>query len=149
VPLGPGDDAPTFAAQNQHGERVVCAYDRPTVVYFYPRDDTPRCTTEAEEFAAAFEDFRRAGVDIYGVSTDGVESHRTFAEATGVAFDLLADPDGNVAAAFGVLEGEVARRTTFVVVDGRVHGVYDGIRPAGHARDVLRDLVHTGLVTAE
>lgn len=149
MPLQPGDDAPTFAAQNQHDERVVCTYDRPTVVYFYPRDDTPGCTAEAEGFAAAFEEFERAGVDVYGVSTDDVESHRAFAADTGAEFDLLADTDGNVAAAFGVLEDEVARRSTFVVVDGEVLGVYDGVRPDGHARDVLRDLVDTGLVSVE
>jgi peroxiredoxin Q/BCP len=147
VPLEPGDDAPTFAADNQHGDRIVCQYERPTVVYFYPRDDTPGCTVEAEAFDAAIEDFRTAGVTVYGVSTDDVASHREFAEKYDIAFDLLADPEGNVAAAFEVpVENGAAARTTFVVVDGQVVATYEGVHPEGHAEDVLADLVETGIV---
>jgi peroxiredoxin Q/BCP len=146
VPLKPGDNAPTFAAENQDGERVVCQYDEPTVVYFYPRDDTPGCTVEAEEFDAAIDAYREAGVAVYGVSTDGVESHRDFADEYGLDFDLLADPEGSVADAFDVpITNGAAARTTFVVVDDQVVATYEGVHPEGHAEDVLQDLVETGI----
>lgn len=147
VPLEPGTDAPTFAAQNQAGKRVVCQYEQPTVVYFYPRDDTPGCTIEAEEFDDAIDAYREAGVTVYGFSTDDVESHRSFADAHDLDFDLLADPDGNIAEAFDVpVEDGAATRTTFVVVDGMVVATYEGVQPAGHAEDVLKDLLETGIV---
>ena len=147
MPLEPGDDAPTFAADNQHGDRIVCQYERPTVVYFYPRDDTPGCTVEAEAFDAAIEDFRTAGVTVYGVSTDDVDSHREFADEYDLDFDLLADPEGSVAEAFGVsVENGAAARTTFVVVGGQVVATYEGVHPDGHAEDVLQDLIETGIV---
>ena len=150
MPLAPGDDAPTFAAQNQHDERVVCQYDRPTVLFFYPRDDTPGCTTEATQFEAHREDFETAGIDLYGISTDSVESHREFADAQDLSFDILADPDANVASAFDVaLTDGAAHRTTFVVVGGVVRAVYDGVHPDGHAENVLADLVQTGLVSVD
>ena len=84
---------------------------------------------------------------MYGVSTDGVDSHRAFAENEGLSFDLLADPEGNVAEAFGVelVDGH-ARRTTFVIAHNKVVGLYEGVRPDGHAKDVLRDLGETGLL---
>lgn len=147
MPLKPGSDAPTFAAQNQAGERVVCHYDQPTVVYFYPRDDTPGCTIEAEAFDDALDSYHDAGVTVYGVSTDDVESHRAFAEEYDLAFDLLADPDGNVAEAFDVpVENGAAARTTFVVVDEQIVATYEGVRPEGHAEDVLEALIETGIV---
>jgi len=146
VPLKPGDDAPTFAAENQTGERIVCQYDRPTVVYFYPRDDTPGCTVEAEGFDDSLAAYHEAGVTVYGVSTDGVESHRDFADEYDIGFDLLADPEGNVAAAFDVpVENGAAARITFVVVDGQVIATYEGVHPDGHAEDVLQDLIETGI----
>lgn len=93
--LDPGDPAPDVAATNQHGETVAPSFDEPTVVYFHPADGTPGCTTEAEQFAREREAYDDADLTVYGVSTDGVESHREFAAETGVEFDLLADPDGH------------------------------------------------------
>jgi peroxiredoxin Q/BCP len=148
MPLEPGTDAPTVTAPNQHGESVAPSFDQPTVLYFYPEDGTPGCTTEATEFDRELETYRDAGVAVYGVSTDSVDSHAAFAAAHGIEFDLLADPDGTVAAAFDVdrrSTGEAAR-TTFVVVDGEVYDVYTGVTPDGHARDVLGDLLDDGVV---
>jgi len=148
MPLSPGDHAPSVAATNQYGDRLTLAFARPTVLYFYPRDDTPGCTTEATEFDAMLGAYREAGVSVYGVSTDDAESHRAFAEAHDIGFDLLADPDGNIAEAYGVpVENGAARRTTFVLLDGTVRAVYDGVYPEGHAEAVLEDLVETGLIT--
>ena len=148
--LEPGDPAPEFAAPNQDGEAIEPDWSGVSVVYFYPRDDTPGCTTEAEQFQTELESYEEAGVTVYGVSVDDVDSHATFADEHSLEFDLLADPDGDVVAAFDVdAKRGVAARTTFVVVDGTVQAVYDGVDPDGHARDVLRDLVETGIVALD
>ncbi|MDS0281880.1 peroxiredoxin [Haloarcula onubensis] len=148
--LEPGVSVPDVVAKNQHGDVVRPDFATPTVLYFYPRDDTPGCTTEAREFEDEADRYENYGVSVYGVSTDGVESHREFAESEGLSFDLLSDPDGNVAEAFGVeLADGHARRTTFVIAHNTVVGLYEGVRPSGHAKDVLRDLGETGLLNPE
>jgi peroxiredoxin Q/BCP len=148
--LDTGDPVPPVTATTQDGDRITVDFAAPTVLYFYPRDGTPGCTTEAAEFDAELETFREAGAVVYGVSTDGVDSHRAFADEQGIGFDLLADPDGKVADAFGVdTTGGAAARTTFVCARGRICGVYEGVRPEGHARDVLRDMLDLGLVSLE
>ncbi|MDS0476386.1 peroxiredoxin [Natrinema sp. 1APR25-10V2] len=146
--LDAGDDAPTVTAPNQDGEEVSLEFEEPTVLYFYPKDDTPGCTVEANQFQRERETYRDAGVDVYGVSTDDVDSHRSFCESEGLEFDLLADPDAEIADAFGVelRDGKTAR-TTFLLADGEVKAVYEGVDPDGHARDVLLDALDDGLVT--
>jgi peroxiredoxin Q/BCP len=148
--LEPGDPAPEITAPNQDGESVEPDWSGVSVVYFYPRDDTPGCTVEAEQFQAELGSYEEADVTVYGVSVDDVASHADFAEEYSLEFDLLADPGGEGVEAFDVdTKGGVAARTTFVVVDGAVQAVYDGVDPDGHARDVLRDLVETGIVTID
>jgi peroxiredoxin Q/BCP len=145
--LEPGDPAPDVSAPNQDGESVSPDFDDVTVLYFYPEDGTPGCTTEAAQFVAERDVYEETGVDVYGVSTDSVESHRAFADEQDVWFDLLADPEGEVAEAFGLgLEQGRAPRTTFVLDDGEVTRVYEGVDPDGHARDVLMDLLDDGVV---
>lgn len=149
MPLAAGDDAPTVTAPNQDGEEVRLAFEEPTVVYFYPKDDTPGCTIEATQFQRERETYRDAGVDVYGVSVDDVDSHRSFCESEGLEFDLLADPDGELADAFDVelRDSGVTTRTTFFLADGEVRAVYEGVDPDGHAREVLLDAIDDGLVT--
>ena len=150
MPLDTGDPAPQVTATNQDSERVTVDSAAPTVLYFYPWDGTPGCTTEAEQFDAELDTYREAGVRVYGVSTDDAGSHREFAADRGLGFDLLADPEGRVAEAFGVdTTGGAADRTTFVCAGGQVCGVYEGVRPDGHARQVLRDMLEMGLVSLE
>jgi len=148
--LEPGDRVPDVVADNQDGDAVRPDFATPTVLYFYPKDDTPGCATEARQFEAEAERYGKYGVSVYGVSTDDVESHRAFADSEGLSFDLLADPDGNVAEAFGVelVDGH-ASRTTFVIAHNQVVGLYEGVRPDGHAKDVLRDLGEAGLLNPE
>jgi peroxiredoxin Q/BCP len=145
--LEPGDPAPEVSAPNQHGETVSPDYEGVTVLYFYPEDETPGCTVEAQQFGTEAESYADAGVTVYGVSTDDVASHAAFAEAEGIEFDLLADPEEVVCEAFGVprITGR-AKRTTFVVVDGVVERVYESVDPDGHARDLLLDLLDDGVV---
>jgi peroxiredoxin Q/BCP len=150
MPLEPGDAAPGVETDNQHGETVAPDWTGVSVVYFYPKDDTRGCTIEAKQFQTELETYREAGATVYGVSVDDVASHADFAEEYGLAFDLLADPDAEVADAFEVeLDQGVTLRTTFVVVDGRVQAVYEGVQPDGHAREVLQDLVDTGIVSLD
>ncbi|OAQ52920.1 peroxiredoxin [Natrinema mahii] len=147
--LETGDDAPTVTAPNQDGEDVTLSFESPTVLYFYPKDDTPGCTVEANQFQRELETYRDAGVDVYGVSIDDVDSHRAFCDSEGLEFDLLADPDAEIADAFDVelRDSGVTTRTTFLLADGDVQAVYDGVDPDGHAREVLLDALEDGLVT--
>ncbi|WP_226004637.1 peroxiredoxin [Natrinema salinisoli] len=149
MPLAPGDDAPAVTAPNQDGDDVNLTFEEPTVVYFYPKDDTPGCTIEANQFQRELETYRDAGVDVYGVSIDDVDSHRSFCKSEGLEFDLLADPDGEIADAFAVelRDSGVTTRTTFLLADGEIQAVYEGVDPDGHARDVLMDALEDGLVT--
>lgn len=145
--LDADEPAPSISAPNQDGEDVEPPFEEPTVLYFYPRDDTPGCTTEATEFAAEHDSYREAGVTVYGVSTDDVDSHRAFAAENEIPFDLLADPEGEVADAFDVPhEGGAAERTTFVLSEGAIETVYEGVDPNGHARTVLSDMLDRDLV---
>ena len=141
--LKQGDPAPEITATNQYGEEVTPTFEAPTVVYFYPKDFTGGCTVEANDFQAALPQYREAGIDIYGISLDDVDSHAEFADEEGILFDLLADPEGTVAEAFGLDtdEGHTDRRT-FVLADGAVFATYNPelTDPSGHAREVLNDI---------
>jgi len=145
--LDVGDDAPAVSADNQDGETVSLDFAEPTVLYFYPRDDTPGCTVEAKEFDAELDQYREAGVTVYGVSTDDADSHEAFCEKYGLRFDLLADPDGEIADAFDVDHARgAAERVTYVLAGGEVKAAYAGVKPDGHAREVLEDVRAAGLV---
>jgi thioredoxin-dependent peroxiredoxin len=113
-----------------HGHNVV--------VYFYPKDDTPGCTVEGKEFRDSIEQFEALDCVVIGVSTDSAERHRAFAEKHALPFILLADEDGKLAAAFGVLNGKYAARSTFVLdTDLRVRRAFHEVTPRGHAAQVL------------
>jgi len=150
MPLSPGEPVPEVTATTQDGDRITVDFQAPTVLFFYPEDGSPGCTTEASQFQAELPAYREAGVAVYGISTDDVDAHAAFAEHQDLAYDLLADPDGNVAEAFGVdLTDGRAARTTFVCARGQVCGLYEGVRPDGHARNVLVDILDVGLVTVD
>ena len=108
------------------------------VLYFYPKDDTPGCTVEGKEFRELHDQFNALDCVIVGVSTDSVESHRAFADKHGFPFTLLADQGGALAQAWGVLDGRMAQRATFVLGrDGAVARVFHDVTPRGHAQRVL------------
>lgn len=108
------------------------------VVYFYPMDDTPGCTVEGKEFRNQFESFEGLDCVVIGVSTDSVERHRAFAEKHAFPFILLADTEGRLASAFGVLKGKHAARSTFLLDhDLRVRRAFHDVTPRGHAVQVL------------
>jgi peroxiredoxin Q/BCP len=113
-----------------HGHNVV--------VYFYPKDDTPGCTVEGKEFRDSYEQFQALDCVVIGVSTDSSARHRAFAEKHALPFILLADEDGKLATAFGVLNGRYAARSTFVLdTDLRVRRAFHEVTPRGHAAQVL------------
>ncbi|ELZ04922.1 alkyl hydroperoxide reductase/ thiol specific antioxidant/ Mal allergen [Natrialba chahannaoensis JCM 10990] len=138
--LDSGDTAPEVSAINQDGKRVTLEFSRPTVLYFYPKDESPGCTIETRQFNEALDAYDDAGIEVFGVSTDDVESHSQFCSRYDLEFDLLADPTAAVANAFGVDTTDgTADRVTFVLTDGRVEHVYRNVEPNGHAREVLMD----------
>jgi len=104
------------------------------VVYFYPKDDTPGCTREACEFR---DQSRHLGAVVLGVSTDRPESHTAFAQKFNLGFPLLSDVEGAVARRWGVQDGEVARRVTFVLDrEGRIANVFEPVKVDGHVWEV-------------
>jgi peroxiredoxin Q/BCP len=146
-----GKPAPDFELQTDTGETVRLSdfHGKPVVLYFYPKDDTPGCTTEACEFRDAYDRYRERGVEILGVSPDDVASHRKFRSKYELPFTLLADPDHAVAEAYGVWgEKKFAgksylgiNRSTFLIdAEGNVARAMRGIKPAGHAVKVLEEL---------
>jgi peroxiredoxin Q/BCP len=133
------------------GEPVTLSSFRgkPIVLYFYPKDDTPGCTKEACEFRDAYDVFRERGAEVLGVSPDDVASHGKFKSKYELPFTLLADPDHAVAEDYGVwTERKFAgktymgiNRSTFVIDrDGNVARAMLGIKPTGHAAQVIDSL---------
>ncbi|WP_248896773.1 thioredoxin-dependent thiol peroxidase [Haloplanus halobius] len=149
--LDVGDDAPDFELPDQHGETVSLADFRGqrVVVYFYPRANTPGCTTEACGFQARVDAFRDRDAEIVGISDDPVDDLAAFAEQEDLTFSLLSDESGEVAAAydsygekqmFGKTFDGVFRNTYVVGPDGHIEHVYEGVSPEGHAEEILSDL---------
>ena len=143
-----GTPAPDFELQSDSGETVKLSdfRGRPVVLYFYPKDNTPGCTTEACEFRDAYDVFRERGAEVLGVSPDDVRSHEKFKQKHSLPFTLLADPSHEVAEAYGVWgEKKFAgktymgiNRSTFVIdEEGKIASAMRGIKPAGHAKEVL------------
>jgi len=146
-----GDAAPEFELADQSGQlhSLEDYRDQWVVLYFYPKDETPGCTTEACEFRDNIFAFREINVQILGVSLDDVESHQKFAENHGLPFPLLADIEGKAAEAYGVKTKmfgmTVAKRQTFLVgPDGTIAKHYEKVKPAEHSQQVLADLKELG-----
>jgi len=142
-----GAAAPDFELMDQDGmlHSLEDYRDRWVVLYFYPKDGTPGCTTEACEFRDNVFAFRNLNAQILGVSLDDKASHKAFADEYGLPFPLLADVDGIVAEAYGVKTRmfglTVAKRQTFIIApDGKVARHYTSVKPSTHSAQVLADL---------
>ena len=146
-----GKPAPDFELQNDAGETVKLSdlQGKQVVLYFYPKDDTPGCTTQACGIRDAFEEFERAGAVVLGVSPDSEASHVKFRNKYDLPFTLLADTDHGVAELYGVwgekrYQGRTymgVNRSTFVIAeDGTVKSVMHNVKPDSHAADVLAAL---------
>jgi peroxiredoxin Q/BCP len=146
-----GETAPEFELPDQDGQlhSLEDYRDQWVVLYFYPKDETPGCTTEACEFRDNIFAFRDLNAQILGVSLDDVESHKAFSENHGLPFPLLADVDGVAATAYGVktrmLGMEIAKRQTFIIgPDGAIAKHYEKVNPSEHSKQVLADLAALG-----
>ena len=146
--LAPGEPAPPFSLPDQDGTIVTSETFRgkAAVVYFYPKDDTPGCTTEACQFNDNLQQFEQAGVPVIGVSPDAPESHVEFRNKYGLRFSLLSDPGHQTMAAYGAWadrpgRGEgVIRSTVLIGPDGTVTHAWYGVKADGHAAEVLQAL---------
>jgi peroxiredoxin Q/BCP len=143
-----GQPAPAFRLQDQAGKwHSLAEYKGKWVaLYFYPKDETPGCTTQACSFRDNVFAFNKEGAVILGVSVDDVASHKAFAEKHGLPFTILADSDKSVTRRYGVLKAymgvmEMARRDTFIIdPQGRIAKHYESVNPEGHSAVVLADI---------
>lgn len=142
-----GKPAPAFTLDTDAGEPLALKdlKGKPVVLYFYPKDDTSGCTTEACEFRDAFPRFTSSRAVILGVSPDSVKSHQQFKAKYDLPFTLLADPEHVVAEQFGVWKEKSmygrkymgVERTTFLIdAAGKIARVFEKVKPAGHAAEV-------------
>lgn len=143
--------APPVELPDQKGEKHTLQQYRGSwvLIYFYPKDDTPGCTTEACQIRDTFADFKKAGVVVLGVSKDSSKSHEKFVNKFALPFTLLADEKTEVAQAYGVW-GEKRmlghtymgmKRTSFLInPEGRIAKIYENVKPNGHAAQILADV---------
>jgi peroxiredoxin Q/BCP len=145
------EKAPEFTLEADDGRQVSLKdfLGKKLVLYFYPKDNTPGCTTEAVEFRDVAEEFDKQGAAIVGVSKDSIESHKKFKEKHDLPFTLLSDPEGKVLNLYGVwkkksLYGRTfmgTERTTFLIDEkGIVMKIYRKVKAKGHAQTCLLDL---------
>jgi peroxiredoxin Q/BCP len=146
-----GKPAPDFELPTDSGETIKLSALRgkPVVLYFYPKDDTPGCTTQACGIRDAYGEFEKAGAVVLGVSPDSEKSHGKFKDKYELPFTLLADTEHSVAEQYGVWSEKSfagkkymgVNRSTFVIgADGNVKRVMHDVKPANHADDVLEAL---------
>jgi thioredoxin-dependent peroxiredoxin len=149
--LNEGDQAPEIALQTDAGEdfRLSDLKGKRVILYFYPKADTPGCTTESCEFRDHVAKFAKSGAAIIGISPDKVASQAKFKQKYGLTFPLLADHQREVAEAWGVwkeknMYGKKVmgiERTTFVIgADGKIEKIYRKVKAPGHAAKVLESL---------
>ncbi len=146
-----GDHAPDFTVLTDTGETLTLSdlQGKPVVLYFYPKDDTSGCTTEACEFRDLFPRFKRDKAVVLGVSPDPVASHAKFKTKYELPFILLADTEKAISQAYGVWKEKSmygrkymgVERTTFIIdAAGRIAQVFAKVKPAGHAEEVMAAL---------
>lgn len=145
--MQPGDHLPDLTVDTTSGPLALPALTgKPLVIYFYPKDATPGCTREANDFAALLPAFDKAGIRVLGVSRDSLGSHERFRAKQGISFDLVADKDEALCRAFDVIKEKnmygrkvlgIERSTFLFDAGGRLARCWRGIRVPGHADAVL------------
>ena len=142
-PVSPDFDLPASGGKNV---RLSDFKGRGVVLYFYPKDNTPGCTTEGQDFRDLYPLFQALGWEVFGISRDSVKSHEGFKATQAFPFDLISDPDEQACAAFAVMKlknmyGKQVRgieRSTFVIApDGTIAKAWRGVKVPGHAQEVL------------
>ena len=148
VELGIGDEAPYFDLPCDGGGRVRLAdfAGKPLVLFFYPKDDTTACTAESVSFTALAADFEKAGAAVLGMSPDSVRSHDKFVKKHALSIPLASDEEKTAAQAYRVWREKsmygrtfmgVVRSTFLIGADGRIVRIWDKVKVAGHAQEVL------------
>jgi peroxiredoxin len=144
--------APAFSTPNQHNETISLSDykgSKNVVLYFYPKDDTPGCTIEANQFTELASEFAKADTVVLGVSKDSCESHQAFIDKFGLEVDLLADSSGELCDAYGVWQEKEKNgvkkmgivRSTFVInKEGKLVDAIYGVTVEGHAREMLENV---------
>lgn len=141
--------APNFSLPNANGANISLSLftGKWLVLFFYPKDYTPGCTIEACSLRDVYDTLRARNVEVVGISKDGAKSHGNFAKLHGLKYQLLTDTDGKVAEAYGAISksllskgGGVARKTFIIDPEGNVRKVYDKVTPAGHGKQLLKDI---------
>ena len=151
--ISEGDKVPKFEIADSNGNNVKSSdfLGKKYVIYFYPKDFTPGCTTEADEFSKEYKKFKKAGIEILGISKDEVDSHKKFCEKMKIPYILLSDTETKVAKQFGVWGKKnfmgkeymgVIRSTFLVDEKGKIFKAYPKVKAAGHAKQVLQDFVN-------
>lgn len=146
-----GSKAPAFSAPDQNGNRrsLKDYAGKWIILYFYPKDDTPGCTKEACAFRDGFSKFKKAGIEIIGVSVDSVKKHTKFVEKYTLPFTLLADEEKRIVNAYGVWgkkkfmgrEYMGTNRVSYLIdPKGKIAKVYESVKPDEHADEVLEDV---------
>jgi thioredoxin-dependent peroxiredoxin len=146
-----GDPAPPFSLPDDTGHMVTLSelHGKKVVVYFYPKDDTPGCTTEACSFRDGMQELRKSGAVVVGVSADSVSSHRKFSEKFHLNFPLLSDESKAVIQAYGVWKEKslygrkfmgIERTTVLINEDGTIRRVFSKVKVNGHFSEVLQAL---------
>ncbi|QPH95473.1 thioredoxin-dependent thiol peroxidase [Campylobacter concisus] len=152
ITLEVGDKAPEFEALNQDGVKVALKdfIDKNVVLYFYPKDNTPGCTTEACEFSANYDQFIKNDTVIIGVSPDSMKSHAGFIAKQNLKHILLSDEDKEISKLYGVWQVKknygkeylgIVRSTFVIGKDGKIAKIYKSVKAKDHAAKVLADLV--------
>jgi peroxiredoxin Q/BCP len=138
--LAVGTDAPAFTAKDSEGKTVSLSdfAGKTVVLYFYPKDDTPGCTKQAQSFRDNYAEYQGKEMVVLGVSRDDEASHKLFTEKYGLPFQLLADVDGVITKAYDVDGGGYAKRVTYVIDgNGKITHVDSSVNTASHAQDIL------------
>ena len=146
--ISEGQSLPKFQLSDSDGNTVKSndLKGKKLVIYFYPKDFTPGCTIEADEFSKDYNKFQKAGIEIIGISKDDVESHKKFCNKMKIPYILLADTETTVSKLFGVWGKKkfmgkeymgIIRSTFLVNEDGKIFKVYEKVKPKGHSKEVL------------
>ncbi|MBW4536623.1 MAG: peroxiredoxin [Pleurocapsa minor HA4230-MV1] len=141
--LSVGSAAPAFTTVDDEGNSVSLAdfQGKTVVLYFYPKDDTPGCTKQAQSFRDNFAEYQEQEMVVLGVSQDDRASHQKFKEKYGLPFKLLVDSDGTITKAYDVDGGGYAKRVTYIIdADGTIAHVDSNVNTSTHATDILTSI---------
>lgn len=139
---------PNFAVESTQGEIKLSDISDWLIIYFYPKDSTPGCTTQANEFSGLKDEFAKLGVQVFGVSRDSIKSHERFTEKQDINFTLLSDPDEKLCQHFDVIKEKNMygkkvmgiERSTFIFHHGELKASFRKVKAAGHAEKILEEI---------